>query len=119
MNDKTELQKVSEETMRFMRGKYALDEVVGKYYDIDCLKLIFGKAEREKFEARRSEFPKMIQDIYDSSQTHYDGKWMLIPVPDLETLEAVKSLILIKKNPNRKPFPKDRAIYSDCGMRCE
>ena len=140
MNNKTELQKVSEETMRFMRGKYVLDEVAGKYYDIDCLKfrqgkrtilsinihkdlydfqVIFGKSEREKFEARRSEFPKMIQDIYDSSQTHYDGKWMLIPVSDLERLEAVKSLVLIKKNPNRKPFPKDRAIYSDCGMRCD
>ena len=27
MNHQTELQKVSEETMRFMRGQYALDEV--------------------------------------------------------------------------------------------
>jgi len=27
MSEKTELQKVSEETMRFMRGKYVLDEV--------------------------------------------------------------------------------------------
>lgn len=29
MNNKTELKKVSEETMRFMRGKYALDEAAG------------------------------------------------------------------------------------------
>lgn len=27
MNERTMLQKVSEETMRFMRGKYVLDEV--------------------------------------------------------------------------------------------
>jgi len=33
MNEKSELQKVSEEIMRFMRGKYVLDEVLGKYYD--------------------------------------------------------------------------------------
>jgi hypothetical protein len=33
MSDKTEMQKVSEETMRFMRGQYKLDEVPGKYYD--------------------------------------------------------------------------------------
>ena len=39
----TELQKVSVETMRFMRGKFALDEVPGKYYDIDCLKFRKGK----------------------------------------------------------------------------
>ena len=29
MNVKTEMQKVSEETMRFMRGKYDLDEIPG------------------------------------------------------------------------------------------
>lgn len=81
--------------------------------------MIFSKTKGEKFEVRRSEFSQSIQDIYDSSQTHYDGKWMLIPVSDLETLEAVKLLIIIKKNPNRKPFPKDRTIYSDCGMRCD
>lgn len=140
MSEKTELQKVSEETMRFMRGKYVLDEVAGKYYDIDCLKfrqgnktilsinihedhydfqVIFGKAEREKFETRRGEFPQKIQGIYDNSKTYHDGKWMMIPVADLETLEAVKQMIVIKKKPNRKPFPKEQAIYGDCGHRCD
>ena len=136
----TELQKVSAETMRFMRGKYRLDEYAGKHYDIDCLKfrqgkktivsinihedrfdfqIIFGKAEREVFDTRRDEFPKIIQNLYDEAHTHYDGKWVLIPVKDLETLEAVKKLILIKKRPNRKPFPKEQAVYSDCGHRCD
>lgn len=136
----TELEKVGEETMRFMRGKYALDEVPGKYYDIDCLKfrqgkktilsinihedhydfqIILGKAEREKFEARRGEFPKAVQDLYDSERTLHDGKWMLIRVEDMATLEAVKKMILIKKNPNRKPFPKAQAVYADCGHRCD
>ena len=40
---KTELQKVSAETIRFMRGKYKLDEIPGKYYEIDCLKFRQGK----------------------------------------------------------------------------
>jgi len=31
MKNKTDLQKVNEETMRFMRGKYVLDEVQGFY----------------------------------------------------------------------------------------
>jgi len=39
----TELEKVGEETMCFMRGKYNLDEIPGKYYDIDCLKFRQGK----------------------------------------------------------------------------
>lgn len=90
MSGKTELQKVNEETMRFMRGKYALDEVPGKYYEFDCLKfrqgkktilsinihddhydfqVIFGKAEREQFEARRDEFPQFIVDLYDKASS--------------------------------------------------
>ncbi|HWS30008.1 MAG TPA: DUF3788 family protein [Clostridia bacterium] len=136
----TELQKVSTETMRFMRGKYALDEVPGKYYDIDCLKfrqgkktilsinihndrydfqVIFGRAERERFEAERDSFPQTIRELYDSSHTYHDGKWMLISVSDLETLETVKRLILIKKKPNRRPFSKEQPIYGDCGHRCD
>jgi len=41
----TELERVSEKTMCFMRGKYKLDEVPGKYYDINCLKFRQGKAD--------------------------------------------------------------------------
>jgi len=140
MSKKTELQKVSEETMRFMRGKYKLDEVPWQHKGIDSLKfrqgsktilsiyiyedrydfqVIFGKAEREKFEAERGDFPPEIQQIYDNSQTYHDGKWMMISVADTKTLEAVKKLILIKKKPNRKPFPKDQAIYGGCGHRCD
>ena len=140
MGEKTGLQRVGEETMRFMRGNYVLDEVPGKYYDIDCLKfrqgkrtilsinihddyydfqVIFGKNEREKFEALRGEFPVAIQNLYDAAHTYHGGKWMLIRVDDLETLEIVKQLILIKKEPNRKPYPKEHAVYSSCGHRCD
>ena len=144
MSKAIKLQKVSEETMRFMRGKYLLDEMAinekvngipsdglkfrrsGKtvltiyiYDDRFDFLVIFGKSEREKFEAQRDEFPQAIQEIYDKSKTYHDGKWMLIPVADLDTLEAVKKLILIKKKPNRKPFPKENAIYASCGQRCD
>ena len=43
MSVKTELQKISEETMRFMRRNYVLDEVLVKYYEIDSLKFRQGK----------------------------------------------------------------------------
>lgn len=137
MSKKSELQKVSEETMRFMRGKYVLDEVGDGKDELKFRRggktvltiyiredrydflVIFGNVERGKFEAQRGEFPQNIQNIYDNSKTYHDGKWMLIPVTDLEMLEAVKQLVLIKKRPNRKPFPKDQAIYSDCGHRCD
>jgi len=140
MSEKIALQKVKEEIICFMRGKYVLDEVLGKYYENDCLRfrqgkktimsiilhedhydfqIIFGKAEREKFEARRDEFPRYILDIYDNAHIHPDGKWMLIRVDNTEAFEAVKKMILIKKKPNRKPFPKDNAVYGKCGHRCD
>lgn len=137
MSGRTMLQKVSEETMCFMRGKYLLDEVGngkdelkfrrgGKtvltiYIRDDSFDflVIFGKAEREKFDLERDTFPREIRDIYDNSKTYHDGKWMWIPVVDLATLEAVKRLIMIKKKPNRKSFPKETAIYSKCGQRCD
>ena len=43
----------------------------------------------------------------------------MITVTDLEMLEVVKQMILIKKKPNRKPFPKEQAVLSDCGHRCD
>lgn len=136
----TELETVTLETAKFMRGKYRLDEVTGKYYDVDCLKfrqgkktilsinfhedhydfqLILGKAEQEKFESRRTEFSKVIQDLYDKERTLHDGKWLLIRVDNIADLEEVKKLILIKKKPNRKPFPKENAVYGKCGHRCD
>lgn len=140
MSKKTKLQKVREEIMRFMRGKYVLDEVLGKYYDKNCLRfrqgkktivaiilhedhydfqIIFGKAEREKFEAIKDEFPRDIVELYNKAHTYPDGKWMLIRVDNPETLEAVKKMIFLKKRPNRKPFPKEYAVYGKCGHRCD
>lgn len=137
MIEKTMLQKVSEETMYFMRGKYTLDEVGNGKDELKFRRsgktvltiyirddhfdflVIFGKAERGKFELERNTFPQKICDIYDNSTTYHDGKWMRISVFDLDTLEAVKRLIMIKRKPNRKPFSKERAIYSKCGQRCD
>ena len=136
----TEFEKVGLEIVKFMRGKYRLDEVAGMYYDIPCLKfrqgkktivsinlykdhydfqIILGKAEREKFEAIKHEFPIEIQKLYDNERTLHDGKWLLIRVDDLHTFEVVKKLILIKKKPNRKPFSKEDAVFGKCGHRCD
>ncbi len=133
----TILEQVSHETMVFMRGKYRLDEIgdgkdelkfkqgsrtiVTIYIREDrfTFLIIFGKKERECFDARRQEFSPYILAIYDKSTTYHDGKWMSIDVVSLEQLEEVKKLILIKKKPNRKPFPKENALYSGCGQRCD
>ncbi len=136
----TEIEKVGIEIVKFMRGKYRLDEVAGMFYDVPCVKfrqgkktivsinlhkdhyvfqIILGKAELEKFEAIKHEFPIEIQELYDRERTLHDGKWLLICVDNMQILEAVKKLILIKKNPNRKPFSKENAVYGKCGHRCD
>lgn len=136
----TEFEKVRLEIVKFMRGKYRLDEVSGMFYDVPCIKfrqgkktivsinlhkdhyvfqIILGKVEREKFEIVKHEFPLEIQQLYDQQPTLHDGKWLLIRVNNLQMLDAVKKLILIKKNPNRKPLPRENAVYGKCGHRCD
>lgn len=131
------LNKISEETMRFMRGKYRLDELsdgknelkfrqgkktiltINIHEDKFTFLVIFGRAEREKFVQERHNFSKYIQDYYDNSKTYHDGKWMFIDVTSLDVLDEIKRLIMIKKKPNRKPFPKENAVYGKCGHRCD
>lgn len=139
--DKQEvLNKISEETMCFMRGNYCLDELSdgknelkfrqGKktiltikiYDDKFTFLIIFGKVEREKFDQERHNFSKYIQDYYDNSKTYHDGKWMFIDVTFFDVFDVfdeIKRLIMIKKKPNRKPFPKDNAVFGKCGHRCD
>ena len=131
------LEKISHETMVFMRGKYRLDEIGdGKdelkfkqgqktiltiYTHENCFTflIIFGRKEREVFETQIDSFSDYIRDYYNNAKTYHDGKWMFIDVSTIEQLEEVKRLVLIKKKPNRKPFPKENAIYSKCGQRCD
>ena len=132
-----ELEKISHETMVFMRGKYCLDEIgdgknelkfkqgqktiltVYIHDDKFTFLVIFGKKERELFDAARNDFSPFILNYYDNSKTFHDGKWMFIDVSTLEQLEEIKKLIQIKKKPNRKLFSKENALYSKCGQRCD
>lgn len=133
----TELEKVRRETMVFMRGKYRLDEIgdgkdelkfkqgkstvltVYTHDDRYTFLVIFGKKERDTFEPIRETFSPWLQSVYDGANTYHDGKWMFIDVTTIEQLEEVKRLVVIKKKPNRKPFPKDGAYYAKCGQRCD
>lgn len=133
----TILEKISHEIMVFMRGNYRLDEIgdgkdelkfkqgkktiltVYMKEDRFVFLLIFGKQERETFEARRGAFSTFACNCYDDAKTYHDGKWIFFDVATLEQLEEIKLLILIKKKPNRKLFPKEGAVYSKCGQRCD
>ena len=132
-----QLERISHETMVFMRGKYRLDEIgdgkdelkfkqgpktiltVYTHEDRFTFLIILGRKERELFEAQADSFSDFIREHYEQTKTYHDGKWMYIDVTTIEQLEEVKRLIQIKKKPNRKPFPQENAIYSKCGQRCD
>ncbi|WP_163195381.1 DUF3788 domain-containing protein [Clostridium thermarum] len=66
------------------------------------LMIIFGKAEREKFENECQSYAAEIQKVYNNSTTHYDGKWMMFELKDLSLIEDIRRLLYIKKRPNKK-----------------
>lgn len=131
------LEKISYEIMKFMRGKYRLDEIgdgkdelkfkqgkktiltIYTREDRFTFLIIFGKQERDCFELKKNDFSQYIRDYYEKSNTYHDGKWMFIDVTTLDQLEEIKKLIQIKKKPNRKPFSKQNAEYGKCGHRCD
>ena len=137
MAEKSVLQKVSEDACRFIYRHYELDEIAnGKdtvmFCDGDRVVLtliiredhfdfvfILSENERRALEGMRGVLPQKVFEIYDEMKAWNDGKWIEISVSDFEMLEAVKRIMLMKKDPNRIPFPKDTAVYSNCGMRCD
>lgn len=58
------------------------------------LMIIFGKDEREKFEAIRGSLSEETRRTYDEATTYHDGKWVMfshkLPVSDLTAMLAVK-----------------------------
>ena len=101
---KTELQKVSEETMRFMRGKYVLDEVGdGK----NELRFQCGGETVLRIFIRENGYDLFVNDELPVTVTH------------TKDLEIVKQMMLCKKKPNRKPFSKENALLCRVGDRCD
>lgn len=74
------------------------------YISDNCLGIliIFGKAEREKFEFNRMHFAADIQNIYDTTKNYHDGKWMMFKPSDNSELDDIIRLLEIKRRPNRK-----------------
>lgn len=65
------------------------------------LMIIFGAAERKKFEDRRQDFSPEIIRVYDEAQTYHDGKWMMFDWKDDTLFEDMAGLLMIKRKPNR------------------
>ena len=103
MGDPTALQRVSADTMRFLRGHYVLDEV-GNGRDEVCF---------------RADGEVLLTIVIHPDRYDFLLDGACIPVANLQALESVKQRLLRKKQPNRTPFPTAQAVRSDCGHRCD
>jgi len=139
MKEYSTMEIISMEAMLFIRGRYELDEAGNdkdevsykhgnetvltiKGYDNRSDFIIdYGKNECSKFQAQRGELPQKCIEYFENGEATSDGKRIIISVTDLETLEAAKKLVMIKKEPNRRPLPLPlgAAVYARCGMRCD
>lgn len=91
-NDKFEL--------KYRRGGKTLCVLYARSNGMGAL-VVLGKAEREKFEARRAEFGEYINELYDKTRQYHDGRWLFMDV-DNSNVNEVKELILIKRKPRLK-----------------
>ncbi|SCZ04527.1 DUF3788 domain-containing protein [Alkaliphilus peptidifermentans] len=87
--------------LKFRRSGKTLCSLYPQTDSIEVL-IVFGKKEREKFEASRNDFSEGINSLYDNTHQYHDGKWMYINLKDEELVDDIKRLIIIKKEPNKK-----------------
>ena len=64
--------------------------------------VIFGKDERQRFEADRDSYSVEIQRRYDEARTYHDGKWLMFAPKDTSMFVDFMRLLGIKRRPNRK-----------------
>ena len=74
------------------------------YARSDCVgfMVIFGKDERQRFEADRDSYSVEIQRLYDEARTYHDGKWLMFEPKDTSMFVDFMRLLGIKRRPNRK-----------------
>lgn len=86
---------------KYRRGGKTLCTFYAKK-DVANILIIFGKAEREKFEKIKDTFSQSIQNIYEAAESFHDGKWLWIPLDEKMVKRDVVAMLKIKRKPNRK-----------------
>ncbi len=64
--------------------------------------IIFGKAERRKFEDMRRILSEAICKQYDQAKTYHDGKWVMFEPTNTAEFDDYLKLLAMKRKPNRK-----------------
>ncbi len=105
------------EELKFRRGGKTLVTLYLRPDRVSAM-VIFGKAERAKFEELAETFSAQTRAVYDGSRTYHDGKWMMFELTDGGNASEVLRMLALKKKPNRKPAAEP-VLRSACGHRCD
>ena len=86
---------------KYRRGGKTLCALYAKK---DCIgfMVIFGKDERERFEASAGDYSPAVRQTYELAHTYHDGKWVMFEPADTSVLGDYIRLLGIKRKPNRK-----------------
>ena len=61
--------------------------------------IVFGGAERKKFEERRYTWRDQLVQLYDSARTYPDGTFLTLPASTDDDLKEVMDLLVMKRPP--------------------
>jgi hypothetical protein len=61
--------------------------------------IVFGSAERQKFEERRYTWRSQLIELYDESKTYPDGKFLTLPISTADDRQEVMELLAMKRPP--------------------
>lgn len=105
--------------LKFKRGGKTLVTLYVRdgYFKVN---LVFGKAERIKFEEQKADFSDTICKIYNDTNSLHDGKWLWIDIYDTTLIDDIIKMLPIKRKPNRKEaIIGDSPLMGRCGNRCD
>lgn len=71
-------------------------------YRLFSVVVVLGRAERDKLEARRESLSSQLADLYVSTPTYRDGKWLKIGVSTADDLRDLTELLTIKRPPRSR-----------------
>lgn len=100
---------------KYCRGSKTLCALYARENCIGFM-IIFGKNEREKFEADRLNYSESVQRIYDEAPTYHDGKWIMFEPTDSSLFDDLIRLLGIKRKPNRKSSGKTVSIIDQVDL---
>lgn len=90
-------------SLRYKKTK-ALCTLVPEYGRFSAV-VVLGRAEREKFDARRHAWRPPLVKLYDEARTYIDGKWLTVSVASTGDLHEVMDLLAMKRPPTSPGRP--------------